>query len=468
MDDKESARPQDDFAVEITDLDQQPRPSRRTWLRLTRLTRRQRRLSLAATALLFVLVVVLLLGSTGNVRSLLGRAIGNPASTADPGAPVTSMAVYLRGNPTWGHFTLDGKALPHVPTIGLERPLELERGQHTIVWQAEPFKAKTCVFTIVDASTLKGPCFLDSSMTPNFEPGISAMVIAFFASLNDLSADQRGTLTRQLQAAFASYDSTTQVQPGEHYAVSEQIAQSDPSLCRPFESVALCYAQATQPLKATLHLQVDNQTANDDPCVQSRQCDSYHQDCRALCEDPTVSYGNQDISGWRVDAVVDLTWSYYDLSGQLIASNQPNTAIRGSQTYQMVPVHLSRDSQGEWMITLFPTEGYVSDDPVCVQATSDTMAVLSASFDDNPNMFVRQSMSRLAQMAAGCLTIAAQPVEIVGATPTPAAGAIPPASFLSRFGVLLAVNASAHKICPGLPVANAAEKAIAQSLQAAA
>lgn len=465
MDDTESEKPFDDFSVEITDLNPLVDQKQKRW---PRLTPRQRKLSLAATTLLFMLVVVLLLGSASDVRNLLGRAIGNPATTPDPLVSANTMSVYLRGNPTWGHFTLDGKALAHVPAIGREHPLELARGLHTIIWQAEPFKAKTCVFTVVDSSTLKGPCFLNSSMTPNFVPGVAAMVIAFFASLNDLPATERTSLTHRLQAAFTSYDSTVRVQPGERYAVSEQVVQADPSLCTPFESIALCYARADQPLTAALHLQMDNLTTNDDPCVLSSQCDSYRQDCRALCEDPVVSYGPQDINGWRVDAVVGLVWSYRDLSGQVVATDQPDTSIRGSQTYQQVPVHLDRDSQGNWQITLFPTEGYVSDNPVCVQATSDTMSILSASFDNNSSMFVRQSASNLTQMALGCLTIAAQPDTPFSATPTPtpSAATIPPASFLLRFGVLLAVNASAHKICPGLPVANAEEKSVAQNLLA--
>src|SRR5712664_4335909 len=122
MDDTESEKPLDNFAVEITDLNQSVGQTQRRW---PHLTPRQRRVSLAATALLFVLVVALLLGSASDVRNLLGRAIGNPASTPDPSAQATSMSVYLRGNPTWGHFTLDGKALAHVPVIGQDHPLEL-------------------------------------------------------------------------------------------------------------------------------------------------------------------------------------------------------------------------------------------------------------------------------------------------------------------------------------------------------
>lgn len=465
MDDMEREHPQDDFAVEITDLDQssgwdQPLLARARW---PRLTPRQHKLSLAATAVLFVLVLMLLLSSTGEVRGLMGQAFSHPTSTPQPSARANSLAIYLRGNPTWGHFTLDGKALAHPPVVGRDQPLKLARGQHTIVWQAEPFKSKTCAFTVVDASTVSGPCFLSSSMTTNFEPGVEAMTIAFFASLNDLPANQRVPLVQQLQMQFASYSSSSPVQPGELYAVSEQEALANPSLCRPFESLALCYAQADQPLIATLSLQMDNLTSNTDPCVVSGQCDSYRQDCRALCEDPIISYSQQSISGWSVNAVVALLWSYHTLAGQVVASAQPDTALRGAQTYQMISVNLDWTFQGGWQSTLFPTYG--SANPVCMQATGDTMSVLNAAFDNNSNMYVRQYTSQLTRMALGCLTIAIQPETRVGATPTPTVDAIPPASFLARFGVLLAVNASAHKVCPDLPLADADAKDIAQDLQ---
>ncbi len=466
MDDTERENAPDDFTVEITDLDGPVTLARPLgW----RLTARQRRLSVAATVGLFVLVMGLLLSSVSDVRGLLGQAFNHPASTPTTSALAGSLFVYLRGNPTWGHFTLDGKALAHAPIIGHDLPLTLARGRHTIVWQAAPFKPKTCIFTVVDAETVKGPCFLDSSMTSNFEPGVPAMVIAFFASLADLPSDQRASLSQQLQALFASYDSTEPVQPGELYAVSEQQAQANPALCRPFESLALCYAQADQPLLATLSLQPDTLTSSTDPCVVAEQCSNYNQDCRVLCEDPVVDYSQQSIEGWSVVAMLRMLWTYRTTSGQVIAGDQPNSAIRGEQAYQSVSVHLDRNAQDKWQITLFPAyspAGSLSKSPVCAQATGDTMSALNASFDNNSNMYVLQSASRLARMALGCLTIASQPETDVGTTPTPtpSADAIPPASFLSRFGVLLAVNASAHKICPDLPVADASEKSMAQNL----
>jgi hypothetical protein len=167
-------------------------------------------------------------------------------------------------------------------------------------------------------------------------------------------------------------------------------------------------------------------------------------------------------------AMLRMLWSYRTTTGQVIARAQPNSALRGSQAYQSVSAHLDLAAQGRWHIMPFSTYNpmsSLSDSPVCAQATGDTMSVLNASFDNNSNMYVYQSASNLAHMALGCQTVASQP-EVVGITPTPtlSADAIPPASFLLRFGVLLAVNASAHKVCPDLPVADASEKSMTQNL----
>src|SRR5258708_37177550 len=111
MADTEQETPFDDFAVEITDLDQPAGPVRR---HRPRLTPHQRRLSLAATTALFVLVMGLLLTSASEVRGLLGKAFDHSAGTPGPSTFSGPLSAYLRGNPTWAHFTLDGKPLPPV------------------------------------------------------------------------------------------------------------------------------------------------------------------------------------------------------------------------------------------------------------------------------------------------------------------------------------------------------------------
>lgn len=292
------------------------------------------------------------------------------------------------------------------------------------------------------------------------------MVIAFFASLNDLPLEQRMAFIQQMQRQFDGSDSSTQVQPGELYAVSEQDAQAHPSLCRPFEDLALCYARAEQPLIATLNLQADNQTSHDDPCFLSELCNINQQDCRVFCEDPVLDYSQATIEGWSVIAILKLSWTYRTLAGQVIAASQPDSAIRGSYDYQSVSVNIERDSQSGWRITPFPAYDSFSGTPICAQATGVTMSVLGATFDDNANLNVNQFAANPSQMALGCLTVASQPTDPFAATPTPipSADAIPPASFLLRFGVPLAVNASARKVCPDLPVADAAEERDAQSL----
>ncbi len=464
MDDQDFAKLPDDFRVEITNLDGssgQPGGWR------PRFTPRLRQISLFATGVLFLLVVSLLINSISGVSSLIGQAfIHTTPATPDPVVPAGFLPVYLRGNPGWGQFILDGKAVVHPPAIDQGQPLLLAPGSHTVGWRAAPFKAETCMITVVAQPLARGACSLDNDTVNHFGAAVSTMIVAFFASLNDLSGTQRTLLTQQLQNVFASYDSNTQLQPGELYAVSEQKAQADPSLCRLFGSIALCYARADQPLLATLSLSIDLLTSNDDPCIVSGQCDINNQDCRVLCEDPVVDYSQQPVSGWSVYAMSSLQWSYRTPGGQLMADGQPDSAIRGTGKYLGTSIHIDRDAQGNWHITLFPATGLTTSTPACVQATNDTISALNVSFDNNLALYVQQDISDPAQMAAGCLTVAEQPGNAPGVTPAPSStvDVIEPVSFLERFGVLLAVNASAHKICPGLPVASAYEQSIARNL----
>jgi hypothetical protein len=459
MADPERESSPDEFKVEITDLG--PQRGKRGY-GLPRLTPRQRRVSAVLTVLLFVLVMGTFLGGSPEVRSLLARTLLRPQPTAP--ASIGSLSFYLQGNPSWGHFIVDGRPIAHLPVLVRDRPLVLAQGQHTIIWQVAPFNPQTCVLTVVNATTLSGPCLFSSRMSAHFVPGVKAMVLSFFASLNELPASQRQAVLRQIQQALTGYETSEQVHLGERYAVSEQQIQADPSLCNLVVQLAICSARAKQPLQASLGVQLDSSTSSDDPCIVSNQCSFNRQDCRALCEDPTVVYGNRDVDGWSVAATVSLSWSYATLSGQVIASDQPISAVRGTQGYQMVSLQITRVGQ-DWRVLPFPQNiGSGYDDPLCSQAAQDTEALASIA-SGNQNLFVQDLIPVHNHAAEGCLVVLASSpgTNLDPSTPAPAPNTQLVAYCLVRFGVVLAVNQVAHQQWPFLPVVDAYENGLANA-----
>src|SRR5581483_9139673 len=284
----------DEFDLEITDLG--PKGNRRGY-GLPRLTARQRQASIVVTVLLFALVVGTFLGGSAEIRGLLARTLLKPQPT--PASEVSnSLSIYLQGNPDWGHFIVDGRPIGHLPVPVRDHPTVLAQGQHTIIWQVTPFNSRTCILTVMNSTTLSGPCLFLNGVSAHFVPNINVMVLSFFASLNDLPARQRQVVLQQIQQVLAAYGTSEQVHPGERYAVSEQQIAANPSLCSVVTHLAICYARTDQSLQASVHVQLDSSTSSDDPCMASDQCSFNHQDCRALCEDPTVVYGNRNADGW--------------------------------------------------------------------------------------------------------------------------------------------------------------------------
>jgi hypothetical protein len=450
----------DDSDVEITDLD---RPAGPLLPRRFFLTPGQRRWSVALTCVLFVLVIGGLLASTADVRALLARTVFQPA----PPIPANDLPFYVQGNPSWGSFTLDGKLIAHPPLPERDYPMLLTPGLHTLIWQAAPFKPRTCLFRVLDASTVSGPCFLSKEVSAGFVPNVSGMLFSFFASANDLPTDQQATLIQQLQAVMATYGSSELVRPGEFYAVSQQQIVADPTLCTVLARAVICDARASQPLQATLSVQLDSSTSHDDPCAVSEQCLINNQDCRELCNDPFLPYNNTPIQGWSVAIAVSLSWSYTTLSGQVVARAQPASALRGAATYQIVPVHLTRAGQG-WHISPFPDNyGVAADNPLCNQAAGDTNELVSSS-SGNQEMFVQQVADMQGRGTAGCLVVlqTSPGTALNPSTPVPGMGSPQVAYCLVRFGVVLAVNHLARQSWPFLPVVDDYENNLAQTLLA--
>ena len=451
----------DDFddGIDITDLDTSTNEGHFKALGLPHWTTRQRKINFVVVILLFLFVGAIFLWNVPGARQILGYVSPTPTPTAPVSA---NMLFYLEGNPSWGHFSIDGRAVTHLPVIGRDSPLQLTPGTHQITWHIAPFRSQSCSVAVFDRVTYNGSCLSRNGLPHVYANRV--IVIKFFASMGDLDVEQRASLTSQIQQVLTSYTDTEGVQTGELYAISEQEARAHSELCHSVSQFALCYAQAKQPLRATVTMQIDNGTSPDDPCVLLGQCFSGFEDCRSLCEDPAVSYGDRVATDWEVSVIVVARWSYATLAGQMIASNQPDSAIRGTVNYHTISLHITQDQQGWHVSFWFGEEQRSSDNPICQQAMADITSFASAAFPYDQYMIVQQTSFLVTHRAAGCLALVGPDPNDLNATPTPtpASGQPEVAYCLLRFGVILAANDTAHSYWPDLPVASAYEKTLAQ------
>src|SRR6266516_5919541 len=108
MADGEFERHQEDFEVEIADLNQvgaTPDPSKSLRsVPLPRFSPRQRRLQLAGTTAVVVLAMMIILGSTAPVRELVGGALSGLTPTPLPGIDL----FYVQAGPSWDISPLMG------------------------------------------------------------------------------------------------------------------------------------------------------------------------------------------------------------------------------------------------------------------------------------------------------------------------------------------------------------------------
>ncbi len=462
MNDDESERPHEDFEVEISDLDQvgattgPSKPLRS--VPLPRFLPRQRRLQLAVTTGIVALAILIILGSTASVRELVSGSTPTPPPALVPGTDL----FYIQAGPSWGHLSIDGHAVSHLPAPGVDPPLRLSRGRHTLVWRAYPFSTQSCTLT-VPANSHTDTCLDDQAIGPAITT--SASVIRFSESLNSLSRTERAALIQATQQALEMKQYSEIVQPGELYALSSGVSGSKNDPCKVQAQVFLCYVTAEQPLRARLSFQLDLDTSPNSSCSIMRTCLFEDQDCRLFCDVPMMlnQPSSPAVQGWKVIAVVRSFWQYETLNGQMIASNEEDTFMGGLENEHFVPLLISRDGSGWQVSPLFLNPHALFGDPVCDSALVDAQIVTAAfMIKDVPLPIAYRSVAG-PNLVDGCVVVMTpQP----GPDMTPTSAASPPlvAYCLHRFGVLLAANDAAHHQWPYLPVANAREKQLAQRL----
>jgi hypothetical protein len=475
MSDVESWQPQDDSIIEIADINElddiaadsgsgtsSSAQSSGAGLE-PRFLPRQRRLQLMITTSIVVLAVLVILGSTASVRELARGVFIRPTSTPVPTLAPGADLFYVQGSPPWGHLSIDGHKVAHLPKIGVNPPLRLSGGQHTLEWEAEPFQAQSCTVSIPSRYAMD-TCSYKATVQVN--SGLIAWLLTFSVSLATLSSEQRTALIQVARAATDSRQSTDIVRPGELYALSPQDPECKPSFPEP-----LCYGTAKQPMKATLSFQLDTDVGANKSCAGPQPgCTFLYQNCHLFCAGsaPASSAAQE----WDVFAPVRVAWEFVTLDGRILARDVPDNSLWDYATGRvnneaLVPLRITWDSLG-WHVTI-PADANVQNagflNPICGAAQKGVQLLQPPAGASGAPVYPQWEFASGPLPAAGCLAVGT-PQPDAFTTATPSTSPLLGVYCLHRFGVVLAANEIAHRFWPDLPMADAYEQRLAQQLAA--
>lgn len=410
---------------------------------------------------IIALVIVVAAGGIFAVTRFTGGANAVPTPTLVPGSNLFD----IQTSPGWGTVFIDGQKLGHLPDPTKGEVLQLSPGIHQVTWQADPF-VQHCVL-IVPPIVSQTPCLANDLIPIMRGPhkGLSAHLITFTASFNDLPPAQQQPLFQAAQKALDALQSSDTVQPGEKYA-----DVNAPGFI----------ATAATTLRATLRFQLDTNPGSASLCAGQfpgfgTACTNNGQNCHLFCLVGETNFAQTPPTPgrWDVLGVVRSAWTYTTLTGQMVAQNQPDEADNQGTEY-LVDLSITRTGN-QWHVSTgilnnisTPTSGFISGSPSCDAAntlvTQNGFSPFSnINLPNNPNASIAWDTAYGSNLAAGCLlTARAIPPQTNPATPIP--NPPPLAHCLYRFGVLLALDSKAHTLWPSLPVADAYEQSIAQHI----
>ncbi len=422
-----------------------------------------------------ILLILLIIGGFFAVRTV-GKGLTGAVPTTMPTLLPGENLFYITISPSWGKVSLDGHEISSLPVIG-NTPLTLSVGSHEVVWNDPPFTPQKCFVAVpIQPNAGANACSSNDSSTvqKGKDAGLTATIISFTAASSMLPAAQHTALVQSIQATLHALQSTSTVQPGEKF-VNLQAPKF--------------IATATQPLQATLKFQLDANPNTNSPCDPTlyngiSDCNLNGVNCANLCDGSDVYYAPDFATKpqlvWDIYGIFRASWDYATMSGQTVATNQPDIAANSGLKF-LFPLYVTW-SGSHWQVVLLPpanadfiyTPTYLNCTPV--QSLIDGTNVEPSYFGIPPaNVFQSVSINGQVQnlswqgttaksnYANGCLeNVGIQQTSQNPSTPT--VPNTPTAYCLYRFGVLLAVNDVAHRYWPFLPVANAYEQNIAQQL----
>jgi hypothetical protein len=454
----ENEDPQDEFRVEISNLDdsdmQTPVPRERQpaqaylLFHTPRFTARQRLLQLSATTAIILLALVTLVGTYAPARSVIVGTFYHPTPALPPGADL----FYVETNPPWGHIDIDGKSISHLPVVGEEAPLQLSRTQHKIGWVADPFETQICTITVPPIIDENSCHFNRTAATPS---GAVAWVISFSPSLLNLRADKRTALVDAIQQQINQGLEPQIIRPGEVYAVNGSNQQ---------------FSVARQPMQATLRFSLVAPPETNRCTIygfvgfynqEGGSCTFMQQDCRLLCDISQFSSLPGKLT-WHAMSVVRATWQYTTPGGDSIARDQPDATANARGYGHFVPLQITWDGQ-QWHVSVILSGIHLLSRMYNLELLIDDLACASMRDEIHMN---KQYRSVLLEESVAIWTYYSDPgagvdcvAQIMPNTQSAAQSkGNQPAYLLHRFGMIVAANDAARKIWPAVPVADAYEK----------
>jgi hypothetical protein len=349
-----------------------------------------------------------------------------PSATPLPGGDI----VYLERAAPWGSVTLDGKASASANPGTTISWIKLSRGRHTIAVTQPPFPALRC--TISMPARLSDTCPLFSPLDnlgeqvgagPNFPGG--ARFIDLGARFSLLPRDAQDALVAAVKDALTQPSAPVTLAPGDHYLRDDgTVAVADTTL------------QAT--FIPTLLLPTPEISSDSSSCI-------------SFCDVSGVAVGGN--ATWNIMVSMIGSWHIATPEGQVVTESAP--MYMSDPLYEgfsgSMQVTMSLLWTGRWQVSAQNGYGGVWS-PTCL--TAETMASATLGHSQVSILGMNTLYGHTAEQ--GCV------VEITPSDPN-ASG---PIYLLYRFGVLLAVNDTAHRSFSSLPQASPTERTAAQRLLA--
>ncbi|HEX6481508.1 MAG TPA: hypothetical protein VF043_21925 [Ktedonobacteraceae bacterium] len=475
MRDAENDQPQDDFEIEITNLDAQdqtiagnkatssPKPFIQS-LNYQFLLR-HRGLQLLITSGVVALAMLVILGSTAGIRSLLSGGTESPLPTPATSSRPRNDLFYFQLNPPWGHLSIDGHTVARMPVDSTDPPLSLSPGQHKLLWQAAPFRPVSCILVV---PVISNPSTCNHSQFTPENTNQLISIVELRVSTDLLPATRRTALLAATQAALDKEQHSQTVLAGESYAVPSEIAGPGHKACRLEKQVVLCFTTTKQQLQATLRFQLDTDITYGAPCSDGQACSYNGFDCRLFCSLTDGQWPDSPpvvppASAWGVVVPVHSFWQFTTATGQVVAGDEADNFVGGIENEHLVALEITWDGVA-WRVSVLPanSQGFFSV-PVCDSALGDAQNLVNNVIINNVQISTSYQFAYGNDPSAGCLIEVAQE-QVPYVTPTPTSSPPVMAYLLHRFGVLVAANAQAHHLWPFLPIADENEQHIVQQL----